>query len=216
MSSAEPATSPVILLFARGVLALLDLWPALTIAVNEQWGGPESADKKTWLASTIIDNFEIRAAFLPNTNPPHIDTSSASDPPLDFDELGDLLNQMMSDEFDANIEDGSIDMITQDILRLWKDVVSPPITRSAEETVSALEKKAGEIRKSGVKASRGNGPEEMDGSDSAEDSGEDDEGGMDVDVDEAPQLVDAKSTKERIEPVVDEDGFELVQKSRRR
>ncbi|KAL1411901.1 rRNA accumulation-related protein [Vanrija albida] len=202
------APAPEILLFARGVVALLDLWPALTIAVREGWGGHESADKKTWLASELIDSFEQRADYVEAEGARTVDAKSAADPPLDIDQLADLLTQVMSDEFDAAIEDGSVEPLAADILRLWRDVVAPS-ARTPEETVAALERKAAEVTRTGVQATSGGGPEEDD--EDWESGSEDDE----MDEDEAPQLVPAEP-KPRNEPVVDEDGFTVVQKGRRR
>ncbi|WOO80501.1 Pre-rRNA-processing protein tsr2 [Vanrija pseudolonga] len=206
----DPAPSPQILHFARGVVALLDLWPALTIAVREGWGGHESADKKTWLASELIDAFESRADYTEADGVRTVDASNAADPPLDIDQLADLLTQVMSDEFDAAIEDGSVEPLSADILRLWRDVVAPS-ARTPEETVAALERKAAEVTRTGVSATSGGGPQEEDGSD-WESEDDDDE----MDEDEAPQLVPAEQPRQRQEPVVDEDGFTVVQKGRRR
>lgn len=205
-TSAPPAPSPQILLFARAVLSILSLWPALTIAVKEQWGGPESADKRTWLASTLIDEFESRAQFLPGTSPPIVDPKS--DHPLDFDEIADLLHQVMSDEFDANIEDESIELVAKDLGRVWGLIVEG----KGEGAVEELEKRAEDREKKGVMATKGQGPatEEGDEDTDSESGSEEDDDGMDVD--EAPQLV----PRERVEKVVDEDGFELVQKGRRK
>ncbi|WVQ78932.1 hypothetical protein IAT38_001024 [Cryptococcus sp. DSM 104549] len=211
---AAPATSPQILLFARGTLALLDLWPALTIAVAEEWGGTESAEKKTWIASTIIDEFESRASYLPPAPGATaaegliVDPASAGDPPLDVDQLGDLLQQIMEDEFEARLEDGSIDSVSADLIRLWRDVVGD--AAKGPELVRALEGKADEVKKSGVKASKQAG---ADGDDSSDESGDEDED-MEVDGEEAPQLEPRE--REHQEPVVDDDGFTLVQKPRRR
>ncbi|RSH94867.1 hypothetical protein EHS25_004673 [Saitozyma podzolica] len=201
------APSPLILLFARGVLSLLDLWPALTIAVAEEWGGPESAEKKTWVASTIIDEFETRAKLPADPSaslPPNVNDSQ-----LDHDDLADMLNQMMSDEFEANIEDGSIDLVVGDILRLWRDVLTPPEGSTAEIVIAALETKAGEVRKTGIKATKG-AEVEVDSDEESGSGSDEEENGMDVD--EAPQLV----PRERQEPVVDDDGFTLVQKGSKR
>jgi pre-rRNA-processing protein TSR2 len=213
-SSSNQLPSPTILLFARGVVALLDLWPALTIAVTEQWGGSDSEDKKVWMASVIIDEWEQRTTFLPSPpsaelTAPEVDPSEAKDPALDQDDLGDLLNQMMSDEFDAKIEDGSIDLVARDIIRLWHDILIPTSPEATPETiVKALESKASSVKKSGIKASKGNDPDEVD---ILDDGASDDESGSDeeMDVDEAPRLVPQE--KERQEPVVDDDGFTLVQ-----
>jgi len=222
MSQPEPPTSPTILLFARGVIALLDLWPALTIAVTEQWGGPDSLAKKTWLASIIIDEFESHATFLPSPNTtaspssstaPRVDPTTATKSPLDHDDLADSLNQVMSDEFEANIEDGSIDAVSADIIRLWRDILSA----TPEAIVEALERKAGEVRRSGVQATKGGDMVEVDDDEDTSGSGREDEvDGMEID--ETPQPVPRDTEKEeRTEPVVDDDGFTLVQgKGRRR
>jgi pre-rRNA-processing protein TSR2 len=209
-------TSPTIALFARGTLAILNLWPALTIAVREEWGGPESADKKTWIASTIIDEFESRASYLPSSseassssssNSQVVDPATANDPPLDYDDLADMLNQMMSDEFESNIEDGSIDAVASDLVRLWRDILQPGQGLTASSVVEALERKAGEGKS--IQATKGAGLQTVDGdSDSDWDDESDDEG---MEVDQAPQLVPATTERERQEPVVDDDGFTMVQ-----
>ncbi|KAK6905432.1 pre-rRNA-processing protein TSR2 [Kwoniella mangroviensis CBS 10435] len=211
--SAQPQQPEAIILFARGTLALLDLWPALTIAVAEQWGGTESAAKKTWLASILIDEFETRAPLLPIANAgdlPVVDPKSANDPPLDVDEVADLLHQIMSDEFDANLEDGSIDSVSSDLIKLWKDILGPnPLV-----LVEALERKAGEMKKMGVNAARGAGGAESQSEGEDSDDHEDEDGDIEMDGQDAPQLVDNQSqqSRERQEPVVDDDGFTLVQK----
>ncbi|BEI79777.1 hypothetical protein CcaverHIS002_0103060 [Cutaneotrichosporon cavernicola] len=166
--------APEILLFARGVIALLDLWPALTIAVREGWGGHDSAEKKTFLASEIVELFDTRADRLPDNT---IDPKG--DDPLDRDQVSDLLAQVMSDEFEAAVEDDSLDPLGADIVRCWRDVLA---------------------------GKSGGGEVEVDS-----------EGEEWESDDEAPELVPvAHEPKERQDPVVDDDGFTLVQKPRRR
>lgn len=206
------STYPTIPIFARGVLAVLDLWPALTIAVREEWGGPESADKKVWIASTIIDEFESRASYLPSpssSSPSDIaDPATANDPPLEHDDLADLINQMMSDEFESNIEDGSIDAVAADIVRLWRDILQPASGAEPSTVVDALERKAAEVKGKGIQATKGAGLQNENGEEDS-DSEWDDESEDGMEVDEAPQL--APVERERVEPVVDDDGFTLVQ-----
>ncbi|BEJ10847.1 hypothetical protein CspHIS471_0102690 [Cutaneotrichosporon sp. HIS471] len=188
--------APEILLFARGVIALLDLWPALTIAVREGWGGHDSAEKKTFLASEIVELFDTRADRLPDNT---IDPKG--DDPLDRDQVSDLLAQVMSDEFEAAVEDDSLDPLGADIVRCWRDVLA-----GKAEVVEGLENKAAEVGRMGVKAQSGGGEVEVDS-----------EGEEWESDDEAPELVPvAHEPKERQEPVVDDDGFTLVQKPRRR
>lgn len=214
LSTSAPPPQPQILLFARAVLAVLDLWPALTIAVKESWGGPESSEKKTWIASTLIDEFESRTVFSPPSPSGSILVDPKSDHPLDFDEIADLLHQVMSDEFDANLEDGSIEIVARDLGRVWEVIVQKGDVEGLRE-VEILEKRVEERKGKGVQATKGSGPDVgEDGEELSDDSedGSDDEDEDGMEVDEAPALV----PRERVEKVVDEDGFELVQKGNKR
>jgi len=90
--------------FARGVISRLEYWPALRIAVDQGWGGPESGEKRTWIASIIVDAFEQQ------------------DLSPDDQYIEEMLLQVMEDEFMANLEDGSAEGVAKDIVRLWEDV----------------------------------------------------------------------------------------------
>ena len=57
-TSSQPIPEPHPVLFARGVIARLAFWPTLKLAIAESWGGPESAQKRTWMASVIVDAFD--------------------------------------------------------------------------------------------------------------------------------------------------------------
>lgn len=184
-------------LFARGVLSLLDLWPALTIAVAESWGGPDSPAKKTWIASTLVDEFESRATVLPAAAPLPERYDPKADLPLDQDDVAELLFHMMSDEFDCDIDDGSVDDVARDITRLWRQV-----TQGRLDLVETLEAKSEDQKKRGFQATRGADP--VEGDEDSDETESDDE--MDIEVDQAPQLVPQR----REEPEVDDDGFTLV------
>ncbi|KAF7965773.1 hypothetical protein HWV62_41968 [Athelia sp. TMB] len=97
MASAQsaPATSV-------GVIARLSYWPALRIAVDQNWGGPDSAQKRTWIASEIVDAFEEQ------------------NPVPDDQYIEEMLLQIMEDEFSANLEDGSGETVAKDIVLLWE------------------------------------------------------------------------------------------------
>ena len=100
-SNTPPATS---VLFARGVIARLAIWPALRIAVEQGWGGPEGTEKRTWLASVIVDAFEEQ------------------NPTPDAIYLEDTLLQVMEDEFETTLEDSSAEVVAQDIVGLWDHI----------------------------------------------------------------------------------------------
>jgi len=82
----------------------LAIWATLRIAVKENWGGPGASSKRTWLASVIVDSFEEQTPT-----------------PPDDQYIEELLLQVMSDEFETLIEDGSEEAAAGDIVRLWDE-----------------------------------------------------------------------------------------------
>ncbi|KAF8271672.1 Pre-rRNA-processing protein TSR2-domain-containing protein [Lactarius quietus] len=169
-----PPPNPSLILFARGVIARLELWPALRIAVEQGWGGPDSSAKRRWLASVLVDAFDTQQ------------------PEPDAEYVTLMLAQVLEDEFGASIEDGSVE------LSRW--------TLEWERKADGARTKRVEVR------------EVVDeGGDEEDDEEWEDE--EDEDEDEAPQLLgaagDPQQRPSKSEPVVDEDGFTLVQKGRR-
>lgn len=57
----------------------------------------------------------------------------------------------MEDEFEARLEDGSIEAVASDIVRLWKGLLTE---EKPESIVEALERKANEVRRTGVQVSK--------------------------------------------------------------
>jgi len=177
-----PAPAPVPLsttsvLFARGVLACLAIWPALRVAVDQRWGGPDSASKRTWLAGVIVDAFEEQD---PSPDVPYVELT---------------LLQVMEDEFDCVLEDGSAEDVAKNIVELWKHAQEGNV-----EAVTTLEMRADRLKGKSVQIEEAAG----DNSDWEDESDEDGSGEENED-EEAPALVASRS-----EPEVDEDGFTLV------
>lgn len=181
--------SPASVLFARGVIARLAIWATLRIAVQQNWGGPHGPAKRTWLASAIVDSFENQI-----TNPP------------DDVYIEETLLQVMADEFEAEVEDGSAESVAKDIVRLWEETQT-----GNAESVIRFEELAEKARGKRVNA------EEKVVSDEDEEWGDDETSGATDEEDEAPQLLDrAEGPAPPRESVVDQDGFTLVQSKRRR
>jgi pre-rRNA-processing protein TSR2 len=182
-----PPPNPSLVLFARGAIARLELWPALRIAVEQGWGGPDSRAKRRWLASELVDAFDPE--------------------PQDAEYVALMLAQVLEDEFGASIEDGSVEAVAADVVGLWG---------AGEDTVREWERKA-----EGARGKRVDVREVVDEDGDEDEEGWEDEGDEDGDDedDEAPQLSGAASDPQqrpsKAEPVVDEDGFTLVQKGRR-
>ena len=201
-TATAPAPNPALILFARGVIARLELWPALRIALEQGWGpsGPSSGsssssrEKRLWLASEIVD------AFVDNNNNKNNNSDSARTPDAEY--IGLMLAQVLEDEFDATFEDGSVEAVAVDVVALWG---------AGEDVVGMWERKAEGVRGKKIDVREEVGSDE-DG-DGDEDEWEDEESGEEV----VPQLVPAVAEVQRParpKPIIDEDGFTLVQKGR--
>ena len=192
-----PNPHPSLILFARGVIARLEAWPALRVAVEQGWGGPASHDKRRWLASELVDAFDPTSS------------GNNDNPTPDAEYVALMLAQVLEDEFDAAFEDGSVEAVAADIVALWG---------AGEDVVGLWEGKAEGVRGKKVDVREEVGSE----GDEDEDEWEDEESGEEGEEDGAPQLMPpaAASTAEvqrpaKPKPVTDEDGFTLVQKGRR-
>ena len=172
--------------FARGVIARLAVWPILRVAVQENWGGPKAEDKRTWLASEIVDAFETQ------------------DPPPDDQYVEEMLLQVMEDEFDCVVEDESGEDVASDIVKMW---VESQMADGKRDTIVKFEELAEKLKGKKVSAQITSEENEVDG-EGDDDDGDDSEDEVDetgMEVEEVPKLLDRKN-----EPEVDEDGFTLV------
>lgn len=50
----EAQTGP----FENGMAILMNTWPALSMAVENEFGGPESADKRDWMCGEVANLFK--------------------------------------------------------------------------------------------------------------------------------------------------------------
>ncbi|KAG8900023.1 hypothetical protein FRB99_006298 [Tulasnella sp. 403] len=178
--SAPGSVDSNLVLFSRGVIAILQSWPALRIAVNQGWGGPDSTHKQTLLASEVVDAFEA--------------SSHASRP--DLDDVEELLHQAIVEEFECEIEDGSVEKVARDIAGVWRAISEG----AGEGEVRRLEQVATTAQDVRLQVK-----EEVLESDSESDE-DDESAGMDVDA-EVPFLVPSRT---KSSPEVDQDGFTVV------
>jgi len=179
---------PSSVLFARGVIARLEIWSTMRIAVQEGWGGHGAAQKRTWLASAIVDTFE------------------ETTPTPDDQHIEELLLQVMADEFDVVIEDGSAEGVAKDIVGMWEEtaVGNGSLVVKFEGLADGMKGKRVEAQVVEGDGSDGGSDDEW------EDDDEDDDGDGE-DEEEVPQLFQhPESPATRNEPEIDEDGFTLV------
>jgi len=188
--------------FDLAISLLLHAWPALSIAVREEWGGPDSSSKRDWFAGAISDLFTERS-----------DTDE-----LDVEEL---LLQVMADEFECNLEDESEVIVAREILRCRRELaqgVTARVDRMYEEWKERQARKGG-VDGSGLQvvehvhaAREGGGGEDDDDDD--DDNEDDSDEAEDVEMGDGDEA--ASSSRPKPEPEVDEDGFTKVVGKRRR
>jgi pre-rRNA-processing protein TSR2 len=172
--------------FELGITLSLFLWPSLSLAVTNQWGGPDSAGKREWFAQITIDLLKENAD-------------------ADVEWVETFLLQVMLDEFEVNVDDDSGFDVAEQIIRLRRDC-----GRGEFGEVKGMKEKW-DARRGGDEGVGLFKEEHRDEADDETDASEDDEDG-DVEMDEAPQLV---RVNEKVEPEVDDEGFTKVTKKKR-
>ncbi|XP_060678455.1 pre-rRNA-processing protein TSR2 homolog [Hemiscyllium ocellatum] len=83
-------------LFTEGVRSALGAWPALQVAVENGFGGADSQQKAAWMVTAVAEYFHD------NVN-------------LEPEEVEDLLADLLYNEFDTAVEDGSLSEVAQQL-----------------------------------------------------------------------------------------------------
>ncbi|KAI0120889.1 Pre-rRNA-processing protein TSR2-domain-containing protein [Hypoxylon sp. NC0597] len=187
--------------FEQGVAISLHLWLSLTVAVQNNLGGPASEDKRDWFAGAIVDMFP---SFVDLAKPRKPSQKIPQDP--DAEDVEATLLQVMWDEFETNVDDESEIEVAERIMKARAMCAAGDFAFVEDLRRRWLDTKGKTVKVQEVDG----GDQETDWeSDDDEDSEEDD----DVNMDDAPALVAAP--KERPPPEVDEDGFTKVTRKKR-
>ncbi|KAG7661402.1 TSR2 [[Candida] subhashii] len=174
--------------FELGVCMAVYKWEELTTAVDNLWGGPKSAEKRDWISGIVIELFDEQA--------------------VDIQLIEETLLYAMVDEFDTEIDNDSALEIAALIMKFYKDVTIGKYEQ-IDEMYSRwqAQQNSGTVHKVKVESD----PNNPDVSDSEDDEEEE------YDQASVPELTeDQMEIDEPQGPIVDEDGFELVQKKGRR
>uniref|UniRef100_A0A3Q1BG56 Pre-rRNA-processing protein TSR2 homolog n=1 Tax=Amphiprion ocellaris TaxID=80972 RepID=A0A3Q1BG56_AMPOC len=87
-------------LFTEGVRAVLHTWPVLQIAVDNGFGGVYGQQKADWMVDVVQQYFHDNADLQPC-------------------EVEDYLSDLMDQEFDTVVEDGSLPQVSVRLLQLF-------------------------------------------------------------------------------------------------
>jgi pre-rRNA-processing protein TSR2 len=168
----------------------LHSWPALTLAIQNHWGGPASDDKRDWFAGAISD-------LLTNGDV------------IDAEDLEEVLVQVMLDEFEVVVDDDSPAEVATSIIKGRQRIIEQDYSEVDQMLAHWEEKqKKGQERLLFKRVEQDDDGQDKDWETS-------DSEGEDVDMDEAPQLVSA-TKQDKPAPQVDEDGFTKVVGKQRR
>ncbi|KAK4195405.1 putative pre-rRNA-processing protein TSR2 [Triangularia verruculosa] len=210
----SPSPAKIHTTFERAISLTLHLWPALTLAVQNNWGGPSSSDKRDWFAGAIsTELFPDISHFSPAQLTTHLSSSSSSEPDAEYVE--EFLLNVMLDEFEVNVDDDSAYEVAEQIIRLRKDCL-----KGKFDEVESLAKRYADKKGRKIVFQKGQDQEEEEEGEWDTDDDDDDEEGEEDDEDmaDAPKLVAddaAMPRKEKQEPEVDEDGFQTVTRKKR-
>ena len=201
--------------FEQGVALALHLWPVLTHAVQNSWGGPDSQDKRDWFAGAVVDLFPDLTKTSPSPSAPApaaAQNGSANGPAgePDVEYVEEFLLQVMVDEFEANVDDDSSLEVAEQIIKARAECLRGKFTE-----VDALRRRWEGRKNSKVVFKKGEDEDNETDWDTEEDDDDDDGDGDgdDVEMGDAPTMVSTKKEKE--EPEVDEDGFTKVTRRKR-
>eukprot|EP00197_Chlamydomonas_leiostraca_P013052 CAMPEP_0202867836 /NCGR_PEP_ID=MMETSP1391-20130828/9650_1 /ASSEMBLY_ACC=CAM_ASM_000867 /TAXON_ID=1034604 /ORGANISM="Chlamydomonas leiostraca, Strain SAG 11-49" /LENGTH=216 /DNA_ID=CAMNT_0049547913 /DNA_START=16 /DNA_END=666 /DNA_ORIENTATION=- len=180
--------------FEEGTRLLFARWTALTLAVENQWGGANSAEKAHWLLQETIQWFY--------KNKEHY-----------ADDLEEELDDALLHDFNVEAEDNSPGELSKALVSLYQECMQGNFN-----TVHQLQAAAAAAAAASGAAKSKRQVVDRDGTIMGEDSGNEDsssdEGDDDMDEDMAgPSGMQQQQPKEPEGPIVDEDGFTLVQKA---
>ncbi|XP_068027116.1 pre-rRNA-processing protein TSR2 homolog [Melanerpes formicivorus] len=113
-------------LFTQGVRAVLGGWAALQLAVAQGFGGPGGAQKADWLVGALGDFF----------------TQNAD---LEEEEVEQFLAEVMDNEFDTAVEDGSLQQVSRELLSLFSRASRGDV-EGVSEALEALARRGPALR----------------------------------------------------------------------
>ncbi|KAI1410747.1 Pre-rRNA-processing protein TSR2-domain-containing protein [Hypoxylon sp. FL1857] len=200
-SAVGPTPETRQLQFEQGVAISLHLWLSLTVAVQNNLGGPASDDKRDWFAGAIVDMFP---SFVDLAKPQKPSQKTPQDP--DVEDVEATLLQVMWDEFETNVDDESEIEVAERIMKARAMCAAGDFAFVEDLRRRWLDTKGKTVKVQEVDG----GDQETDWESDDDDESEEDE---DVNMDDAPALVAAP--KEKPAPEVDEDGFTKVTRKKR-
>ncbi|KAK2898257.1 hypothetical protein Q8A67_009675 [Cirrhinus molitorella] len=118
-----PLTSSTRELFSEAVRAVLETWPVLQIAVDNGFGGAFSQQKAEWMVGAIQQH------FMDNDD-------------LQQDEVEDFISELMNNEFDTVVDDGSLTQVAQKVCEMFQQCQQDRLKEVREQINQMIQKKS--------------------------------------------------------------------------
>ncbi|XP_060931225.1 pre-rRNA-processing protein TSR2 homolog [Limanda limanda] len=108
-------------LFTEGVRAVLHTWPVLQIAVDNGFGGVYAQQKADWMVDVVQQYFHDNADLLQC-------------------EVEDYIAELMNQEFDTVVDDGSLPQVSISLLQMFSQWRQGALEQ-LQQTISTLTQK---------------------------------------------------------------------------
>ncbi|XP_051525173.1 pre-rRNA-processing protein TSR2 homolog [Myxocyprinus asiaticus] len=118
-----PLTSSTRELFIAAIRAVLETWPVLQIAVDNGFGGAYSQQKAEWMVDALQQYF--------NDNDD-----------LQQDEVEDFISELMNNEFDTVVDDGSLPQVAQKVCLMYQQCQQGELAEVREQISLLAQKKS--------------------------------------------------------------------------
>lgn len=105
-------------LFTEGVRAVLQTWPVLQIAVDNGFGGVYGQQKADWMVDVVQQYFHDNAD-------------------LDQCEVEDFLSELMDQEFDTVVDDGSLPQVSLRLVQMFSQWQQGAL-QQLQQTISSM------------------------------------------------------------------------------
>lgn len=171
--------------FELGTCMAVYSWSALETAVDNQWAGAESADIRDWMVAQVVDLFD--------------------DSYIDAATIEKRLLDMMLDEYEVEVDDGSAAEVSSMVIEIYRQCADGDF-KVVTEMYQKYEQKE-EQKKKGLVKPNVVKPQAQEGDDDDDDEEWEDD-------DSEPTTFDNQPVENQ-GPIVDEDGFELVQSKKK-
>ena len=192
------------------------------MAVQNNWGGPASSDKRDWFAGAVVELFpsfvdlakpqqQQQQSNRPVTQQNGSGAGQQEEEP-DVEYVETVLLQVMLDEFEVNVDDETAFESAETIVRVRAQCAKgdfAPVDDLRRRWEAGRGKKVAAVQAPDADQDTDGSDWESDDDDDNDDDGQDE----DVDMDEAPALVAVP--KEKPQPEIDEDGFTKVTRKKR-